>query len=201
MDAAELSDGRVAPELREEFPALRLRTATVAFTPRRSPPEVRARLRQHSDRVRGAQAIALRRQPVPAAHRVFFHHVGLDPDVHRVPAEEAVVERLVRGGYEPRGLPDDALLIALLETGVAVWALDAAATTGALELRAEPPGRRLVIADERAALAPLFEPPPPEHAPGRRTTALRLYAVQVPGVPDLFAEEALWTALELLDGS
>lgn len=193
-----LADGRVAADLLTEFPALRLRTATVEIGPRRSPPEVRERLRALSDRVRGAQAVALRRQPVPAAHRVFFHHVGIDPDVHRVPAEEALVRRLVRGGYESRGLPEDALLIALLETGVAVWALDADTVTGELELRAEAPGRRLVVADERAVIAPLFDPPPPEHAPHRQTRALRLYAVQVPGVADLFVEEGLWTCLELL---
>lgn len=195
----ELSDGRVAADLRAELPALRLRVATgVAAAPRRSPPEVRRRLRLHADRVRGADAIALRRRPVPAAHRVFFRHVGLDPDVQRVPAEAAVVGRLVHGGFPSRGLPDDALLIALLETGVAVWALDADRVADPLELRAEPGGRRLVVADARGVVAPLFGVLLADRAVTRRTRALCLFAVQVPGVPDLFVEEALWTSLELL---
>jgi DNA/RNA-binding domain of Phe-tRNA-synthetase-like protein len=200
MDSADelaLSEGRVAAELRAEFPALRLRTVALEAAPRRSPPELRARLRAHSDRVRGAQAVALRGQPIPAAHRVFFHHVGIDPDVQRVPAEAAIVERLVRGGFDSHGLPDDALLLGLLETGVAVWALDAATVAGELELRTEP-GGQLVVADERGVVAPLFGPVAPDHAVTRRTRAMRLYAVQVPGVADLFVEEALWTCVEAL---
>src|SRR4051794_5446005 len=78
-----------------------------------------------SDRFRGAQAIALRRSPIPSAYRVFFRHVGLDPDTTRTPVEEAAVQRLVKGAFEATNLLDDALLIALVETGVPLWALDA----------------------------------------------------------------------------
>ncbi len=45
-----------------------------------SPPDVEARLRELSNRVRGARAIGIRREPIPAAYRVFFRQVGLDPD-------------------------------------------------------------------------------------------------------------------------
>jgi DNA/RNA-binding domain of Phe-tRNA-synthetase-like protein len=193
----ELGEGAVSGALRAEFPALRLRTATVTATPGRTPREVRDRLRALSDRVRGAQAVALRRQPVPSAYRVFYRHVGLDPDVQRVASEEAMVARLVRGGYESRGMPDDALLIALVETGVPVWALDAERLHGELELRDEG-GRGLVVADGAGPVADLFAAVDGEHAVSRRTTAMTLYAVQVPDVPDLFVEEALWTCLELL---
>jgi hypothetical protein len=146
----------------------------------------------------GARAVALRGEPVPHAHRVFFRHVGLDPDVQRVPAEAALVARLLRGGYESRGLPADALLVALVETGVAVWAVDADRVAEPLELRVE--GGRLAVAGGAArTVAPLFAPPPPELAPDRRTRELLLYAVQVPNVPDLYVEEALWTCVELLE--
>ena len=40
-----------------------------------------------ADRMTGAEAIAMRQREVPHAHRVFFRHVGLDPDVVRTPVE------------------------------------------------------------------------------------------------------------------
>lgn len=193
-----LTEGLVAEPLRAEFPDLRLWSVRVASAPRRSPPELRERLRALADRMYGARAVALRGEPVPHAHRVFFRHVGLDPDVQRIPAEEALVQRLLHGGYRSHGLPADALLVALVETGVAVWAVDADRVAEPLELRVE--GGRLAVAGGAAGtVAPLFAPPPPELAPDRRTRELLLYAVQVPGVPDLFVEEALWTCVELLE--
>ena len=71
----------------------------------------------------------MRQEPVPWAYRVFFRHVGIDPDERRTPIEEIALERLQHGGFESRGLVDDALLIATLETGVPVVAFDAAAST------------------------------------------------------------------------
>ena len=71
-----------------------------------------------ADRFRGAEALALRTRPVPAAYRVLFRQLGLDPDVTRTPVEALAVERLLRGGLAPRGLPEDALALATLETGV-----------------------------------------------------------------------------------
>ena len=59
----------------------------------KSPPELRARLRELSDKLRGAQAIAMRGRDVPHAYRVFFRHIGLDPDVNRVPVEALMMER------------------------------------------------------------------------------------------------------------
>jgi hypothetical protein len=100
------------------------------------------------------------------------------------------------------------LLIALMDTGVPVWALDAEQLDGPLGIRAAAEGERLgrsadppllpegrlVIADASSAVAVLFG----ELAPGQRPRAasrrLALYAVQVPGVPSLYAEEALWGA-------
>jgi len=209
-----LSQGAVAPELAAEFPALALLQATVERGSGSSPPEVRARLRDLSDRMRGAQALALRRQPVPWAYRVFFRHIGLDPDHDRVPVEAAALERLLKGSFKSRNLLDDALTIALVETGVALWALDADRVQGALELRAarvgEPVGRapgalpsvpgRLVVADARGPVAVLFSTPAEGHGVTARTTRMLLYAVRVAGVPDIHVEEAFWLCRSILLG-
>jgi DNA/RNA-binding domain of Phe-tRNA-synthetase-like protein len=179
-----------------------------------SPPDVLARLRELSNRMRGATAVALRRQPVPAAYRVFFRHIGLDPDVVRTPIEAAALERMLRGGFLSGGLLADATRIALLDTGVPVWALDASAVEGELGIRAssqrerlgrsqqapELPAGQLVVADGSAPLAVLFGALAPGHEARSRTRRLVLFAVQVEGVPELYVEEALWNcraALEL----
>ena len=72
--------------------ARRLADAALAGGDQRAP----ARL---SGRFRGARAVAIRREPVPAAYRVFFRHIGLDPDVVHTPIEAAVLERMLRGGF------------------------------------------------------------------------------------------------------
>ena len=171
-----------------------------------SPPDVQARLRELSNRFRGATAVAVRREPVPSAYRVFFRHIGLDPEVVRTPIEAAVLERMLRGGFLTGGLLEDVLLIALIDTGVPVWALDAERVDGPLGIRASArasasgarrdapalPAGRLVVADASAPLAVLFGELAPGHAPRARTRRLTLFAVQVAGVPALYAEEALW---------
>jgi DNA/RNA-binding domain of Phe-tRNA-synthetase-like protein len=120
---------------------------------------------------------------------------------------------MLKGSFLTGGLLDDVLLIALIDTGVPVWALDADTLDGALGIRTsvdgeplgrarEPmplPGGRLVVADSGAALAVLFGEVSPGHAAAARSRRLRLFAVQVAGVPRIYAEEALWscrTALE-----
>ncbi len=123
-----------------------------------------------SNRFRGANAVAVRREPVPSAYRVFFRHIGLDPEVVRTPIEAAVFDRMMHGGFISAGLLEDVLLIALLDTGVPVWALDAECVDGPLGIRAsvegerlgrgedtsELPDGRLVVADAAAPLAVLF---------------------------------------------
>src|SRR5207253_8879623 len=148
----------------------------------RSPPDVHGRLRELSNRMRGATAVAMRRQPVPAAYRVFFRHIGLDPDTVRTPIEAAVLERMLRGGFLSGGLLEDVLLIALVDTGVPVWALDARGVDGPLGIRSSldgerlgrsaqapplPPGR-LVVADASTPLAVLFGELAPGHQPAAR---------------------------------
>jgi DNA/RNA-binding domain of Phe-tRNA-synthetase-like protein len=160
-----MNRGVVADEVAAEHPGLWLAWTEVAAAPGPTPPELRDRLRAMADRMRGADAVAMRRRDVPHAHRVFFRHVGLDPDVVRTPVEAIVLRRMREGGLRPQGLIADALTVATLETGVGVWALDADAVAGTLALR---------LAESRLA------------------------AVAVPGVPDLFIEEALWTAADIL---
>lgn len=192
-----IAHGAVAPPIAEEFPALGLRWLDVVAAPARTPPDLRARLAHLSDRWRGAQAVALRRQPVAHAHRVFFRHIGIDPDVQRVPQEEAIVRRLLDGGFLPRGLPADALTVACVETGVGVWALDADAVTGPLALGFDDAGR-IAVGDASGPLVALFAPPQDRAAVTKATRTLRLYAIGVPGVPEVFVDEALELAAELL---
>lgn len=202
--------GWVAERLLEEFPRLALRICDVTLERRlgRSPKGVRERLALLADRFRGGDAMVLRQRPVPHAYRVFFRHVGIDPDVTRVPVETAALRRLVQGGFPSEGLLQDALTIALMETGVPLWALDADAVEGRLGLRlsgaserlgeeALAPGR-IVVADERSAVAELFGSVAAVRAVGKRTTRVQLFAVVVEGVDAIVVDEALWTCAETL---
>jgi len=192
-----LAEGWVADDVRDEFPELRLRTMAVERGSGKTPPEVRDRLRMLSDRFRGAQAIALRRSPIPSAYRVFFRHVGLDPDTTRTPVEEAAVQRLVKGGFAATNLLDDALLIALVETGIPLWAVDADRAREPLGIGTAPDGR-LAVCDADGPLATLFGPVAEGHGVTWETARMLIYTVQVPGVPGIFVDEAMWTCLGVL---
>src|SRR5437868_10838129 len=117
--------GLLEPRVEAEFPGLRLGWLIVPARREHSPPEVKSRLRGLSNRYRGASVVAMRTQPIPHAYRSFFRQIGLDPDIDRIPSEEAAVSRLLHGGFRSQGALEDALLVALIETGVPVWALDA----------------------------------------------------------------------------
>jgi DNA/RNA-binding domain of Phe-tRNA-synthetase-like protein len=193
-----LVEAEVEAELAREWPGLRLVTMTFGFVPGPSPPELRDRLRLLSDRIRGPQAIAMRRQPIPHAYRVFFRHIGLEPDEHRIPVEALVLERMQHGGFKSRNLLDDAITIAVMETSVPVWALDAAALDGDLRLRTAAagegmPGGRLVVADAARPVAVLFGDIAAGAGVTERTREMVLFSVAVPGVPPIHVEEALWT--------
>ena len=195
MSDPELVAGPVDPAVAAEHPGLAIVTARVPFAPGPTPPGIRERLRRAADRWDGAQAVVLRTRPVPWAYRVLFRHLGIDPDVTRTPVEALVLERLLHGGLRSQGMPADALALATLETGVALYALDAAAVRGAVGIAA---GERLALADAAGPIAPLFSPPGAAHAPGRGTRALLLVAVVAPEIPALFVEEAMWTAAAAL---
>jgi DNA/RNA-binding domain of Phe-tRNA-synthetase-like protein len=204
--------GWVDAELAQELPELALWTVAAGEPPaRRSPPEVRERLGMLASRFRGGDAVELRRRPVPHAYRVFFRQIGLDPDEQRTPVEEAAMRRLMHGGFESRGALEDALLLAVVETGVPVWALDDGSLDGPLGIRGarageqrpradgfadDLPAGRLVVADAAGPVAVLFGEPDARHAVTRSTTRIRLFTLQVAGVPDVHVEEAFWTALD-----
>lgn len=208
-DGLPLRRGWIAPEVAEEFPQLALIQCDVALpADRRSPAGVREQLATLSNRHRGATALALRREPVAGAYRVFFRHIGLEPDVTRTPVEAAVLERLLHGGFESKGLLEDALLLAVVQTSVPVWALDADRREGALGIRLAGEGERLgrapaapligagrlVVADERSALAVLFGAVGAGHEATRHSRCATLFSVQVAGVPFIHVDEALWVA-------
>jgi DNA/RNA-binding domain of Phe-tRNA-synthetase-like protein len=193
------SAGRIAQAVAAEFPELALWRLDVDALSGRSPDDVRERLRHLANRFRGAEAVLMRTRPVPHAYRVFFRHIGLDPDAQRTPVEQRALERLMHGGFRSAGIVEDALTIAIMETGVPVWALDAARLNGDLEVREDAPGGRLVIADDRGAVALLFGEPVPEHAVTKETTRVALFSIQVAGVPSIHVGEALWMAAEILE--
>jgi DNA/RNA-binding domain of Phe-tRNA-synthetase-like protein len=197
IDEPTVRSGLVAPALAAEHPGLWLAWTDVEAKPGPTPPDLRRRLAAMADRIRGADASALRGREVPHCYRVFFRHVGLAPDVVRTPVEAVMFRRLWDGGLLPRNLVDDALTVAVLETGVGVWAFDADCLVGALGLH-EGDDRRIEIADEQGAVAVLFENPAPRAAISRSTHRIALVAVAVPNVPELFVQEALWTAWDIL---
>jgi DNA/RNA-binding domain of Phe-tRNA-synthetase-like protein len=211
---SEVAAGWIDPEVAAEFPELRLHALTLAARSGRSPADLRERLRELSDRFRGPQAVVLRQRPVPWAYRVFFRHIGLDPDVDRTPVEALALERLKAGGFRSRSLLDDALTIAVMETGVPVWALDGDSIRGELGLRpagrgerlgageyvSDIPAGRLLVADDAGPVGVLFGALAPGRGVAPRTTRMTLFTVQVAGVPDIHVEEALWTVADIVGG-
>jgi len=206
----QLVRGSIAAEVAAEFPELALIHTEVAARRERSPADVRDLLRHASDRFTGPKAVALRQQPIPWAYRVFFRHIGIDPDERRTPIEAIAVERLRAGGFKPTNIVDDAVLVATLETSVPVLAFDAERVAGGVGVRLaradERLGadgiplvdRQLVVCDDRAAIAVLFGDRSRAHTPSATTRRVLLAAVQVKGVPDVSVEEALWLATDML---
>ncbi len=208
----EAAPGRIDPELAERFPGLYLRHRLVTAGAGRSPASIRRRLRLLSDRMAGPQARVMRRRPIPHAYRVFFRHIGIDPDQRPPAAEELARRRLIDGGFLSVGMPDDALTIAIAETGVPVRAFDAGRTGEELEIRPSRAGERLagrsgdlppgtlLIADRERPLALLFGAAASGAGVGAETSRTRLVAIGVEGVPEMSVEEALWLAAEALTG-
>jgi DNA/RNA-binding domain of Phe-tRNA-synthetase-like protein len=208
----ELAEGWVEGELAEEFPQLGLIHAPLEARPGRSPLEVKQRLRQLANRYTGGHVIHMRQDAVPWAYRVFARQVGIDPDTDRTPVEAIALERLRHGGFRSRNVVDDALTIAIAETGVPVIALDADRVEGELGLRLSRPGERLtearmlserqiVMADDRRPVALVLGEV--SHATGVTpgTQRMTLCALRVKGVPPIAVEEALWTAAEVMVGA
>jgi DNA/RNA-binding domain of Phe-tRNA-synthetase-like protein len=210
-----IKKGKIARALGEEFPGLALQYSVVESHPGRSPIGVKRHLRFLADRMHGRRALNLRQEPIASAYRVFFRQIGLDPDEFRTPLEAAVLERLRAGGFRSRGIVDDALTIATVETGVAMRAFDADQVSGELVLRLSQPQERLgserdgfelpdgtlVVADAERSLGLIFG----ETATGRgvhpHTSRITLCAIQVQGVPDISVEEAIWICAGVLSSA
>lgn len=206
-------EGWIAPAVAEEFPGLGISSTTVTARSGRSPAVVRGRLRELSNRFGGAQAIHTRNRPIPWAYRVFFRQIGLDPDRTRTPVEEAALERMKKGAFKSRSQLDDALLIATIETGVALRAFDADQVAGRIGIRASGPGESLegrpgelphgtlVVADERRPLGLLFGATAAGRGVHPETRRIILAALRVKGVPPIAVEEAIWLAVAVLTAS
>jgi DNA/RNA-binding domain of Phe-tRNA-synthetase-like protein len=205
----DLAEGWVEPELAEEFPELSLVHATVDVRPSRSPREVKQRLRMLADRYTGGKVVHMRQDPVPWAYRVFSRQVGIDPDHDRTPVEAVALRRLKQGGLESENLVDDALTIAIAETGVPLIALDADRVGGELGLRLARPGerlgpvrplseRQLVVADRQRPVAVVLGEVGADTGVTPDTEQIVLCALGVKGVPRISLEEALWSAAETL---
>jgi DNA/RNA-binding domain of Phe-tRNA-synthetase-like protein len=198
--------GWIQPGLAEEFPGLSIVSTELEAATGRSPEALRERLRTLSDRIGGAQAIQLRQQPIPWAYRVFFRHIGLDPDTTRTPIEQLIFERIHDGSFKSRNRVDDALTIGMVEVGVALRAFDADRVEGRIGLRLSAEGEgfegrvsplpdgTIVVADERRALGILFDRTAEGRGVRNGTKKVVLVAIGVRGVPDIALEEALWVA-------
>jgi DNA/RNA-binding domain of Phe-tRNA-synthetase-like protein len=212
MTEAGTGAGWVADALREEFPGLSLRYRLIQRGSGRSPRELRERLKELSSRYYGAHAINLRHQPIPWAYRVFFRHIGLDPDEQPTPIEELMLERMKHGGFASQNLLDDALTIAIVESGVALRAFDGDRVSGVPGIRQTAPGEglegrpgelpegTLVIADSERPLALLFGATAANRGVRPRSKRTLLVAIGVKGVPAIAIEEAIWLAAGVLDG-
>jgi DNA/RNA-binding domain of Phe-tRNA-synthetase-like protein len=205
--------GWVHADVASEFPELGLAVVELDVMPRHSPRSIQQRLADLSNRFRGIHAITMRQEAIPSAYRIFFRHIGIDPDSHRTPIEAAAVDRLFSGGFVSRNVVDDALLIGLLETGVPIWALDSETVSGPLGIRAAADDERLgrgaeapvldhgelAVCDAESPVAVLFGELAPGHGVVDSTRRATLFAVHVAGVSRIHVEEALWTCATVLE--
>jgi len=198
--------GWIDPALAEEFPGLSIASTAIETRTGRSPEALKERLRTLSDRIAGAQAIQLRQKPIPWAYRVFFRHIGLDPDTTRTPIEQLIFERMHDGRFKSRNRVEDALTIAMVEVGVALRAFDADRVEGRVGLRLSAeregfegrvsplPEGTMVVADQKRALGILFDRTAEGRGVKRGTGRVLLAAIGVRGVPNIALEEAIWVA-------
>jgi DNA/RNA-binding domain of Phe-tRNA-synthetase-like protein len=204
--------GWVADDVSEELAGVGVHYLVLEQGSGRSPREVKEQLKELAGRFSGAQAVNLRQQAIPWAYRVFFRHIGLDPDEQRTPVEEVALERMKKGGFPSVSLLDDALTIAIAESGVALRAFDADKVEGRLGIRLSAPGEplegrpgelptgTLVLADEARPLSLLFGAMGSGRGVSNKTKRVVLCAIQVRGVPDIAVEEAIWLAAGVMRG-
>jgi len=189
--------GWIDHTLAAEFPELTLRYVVVDARLEASPPELLGQLADLSTRFRGQQAIALPTKPVPSAYRAFFRQVGLDPDVYLSPAEAVSYDRIMRGTFPSFNRVADAIRATIVETHIALGALDADTVSGPLGIRPAENGV-LSVVDPDHTLGPLFGPAEYEFQPNTQTQRVAVTAVGVAGIPMWRIEHALWRVADHL---
>jgi DNA/RNA-binding domain of Phe-tRNA-synthetase-like protein len=172
--------------------------------------EVRRRLDALAGRASVAEAAGHLQEATPWAYRVLVRQLGVDPAALRPLPQELALRPGEPEEVGAKGLPEDALVIAALETGVPLLAFDVGRLTGRLALRRARAGERLgddgdeldegrvVIADELQPVAVVFGQAAAPIAATAASERIALAAVQAKGVPDVAVEEALWTAIEIM---
>jgi DNA/RNA-binding domain of Phe-tRNA-synthetase-like protein len=207
-------EGWIDEQLAAEHPGVGLLWTEVAARPGRTPRPVRRQMRELASRYTGAKVIQSRQDEVPWAYRVLWRRLGVDPDSDRTPIERLMLERLELGGIPSHGMPEDAAVVATLETGVPVTVFDAAAVDGRLGLRLALAGERLgdgdgarlragevVYADEQRPIARLTGEVAASHEPGPQTTTMLVCVLAAATVSQIALDEALWTASNLLQAA
>ena len=190
--------------LRAELPELALWTAEVEGRMAKSPKSVQGRLEALGSRTSAAEATGARRESTPWAYRVLARQLGEDDTAGAGLVEQLAIRPPEPGDLRTGGLPHDALLIAVLETGVPLLAFDADRLEGELALRRARAGEPLggegsvVVADRERPVAVLLGEQAKDTAVGRGTRRIVLAAIQAKGVGNLAVEEALWTAIEIM---
>ena len=205
-----MAEAKIESQIRNEFPELGMSYVSVNVgigSNRR----VAERLKKLSERIGGAQAMELRRQPVPLAYRTFFHHIGLDPDQKKTPIEETVINRLFIGGLERSWPVQDAITLAITDTEAAVWAYDGDAVIGDLSIRLAGESERIgsaqvsagtiLVSDEARPLSVLFGRDAESVTASRQSKSVVACALRVAGVPQTVVEEALWIFQEAVHPS
>lgn len=201
--------GWTAEGITEDFPGLGLVELPSAVDAGAAD-RVARRMDDVSARITGERAATMQADVVPSAYRTLARQLGLDPDEDGTPLARLMRERIRWGKLPDRGLVGNALALAVLETGVPVFALPITEVGGNLGLMTaidgealpgagEPlPAGTVVVSDLSRPLALALLPSP--LLPAARESVV-LYALRAPGVSDLVVEEALWVAAGLLQGS
>lgn len=194
---ADIEIGWIDHRVAAEFPDLDLRYVVLETGLEPSPPEMRGQLADMSTRFRGPQAMSLPSKPVPSAYRAFFRQVGLDPEVVRNPAEAVSYDRIMRGTFRSYNRVADAIVATIVETHIALGALDADTLSEPLGIRPGDDGV-LNIVDADHTIGALFDRPLAEFEPTLHTRRIAITAVGVAGVHAWQLDYALWRVADLL---
>jgi DNA/RNA-binding domain of Phe-tRNA-synthetase-like protein len=204
MVDVDAEDGWVDHVVAREFPKLRMRYCVIEAGPVKSPAEMQHRLNDISSRFRGQKAMELPSKPIPSAYRVFQRQVGLNPETHPSPIEAISRDRILRGTFLSRNRLLDALLIATIESQIAIAVVDADTIElplGIRQVRAEDrtdlPVGTLVLADATGVVAELLGAPEPANEVHLHTTRTAVVAIGVAGIADWMLDDALWRVADI----